>query len=58
MRKYFLLDAETDGLYGQTLSICAQIFDKSCKSLEPLDEFYGTIKITDEFFKLCENKKI
>ena len=43
MRKYFIFDCETDGLYGQTLGICAMLYDESLSI--PLHKFYGALNI-------------
>ena len=44
---HFIFDAETDGLYGSTLSICAKVYSENLK--EVMDCFYGAVHcIADE----------
>ena len=39
--KYFIVDAETDGLYGVFLSVAAQVYDEEWNWI---DEFYGAVR--------------
>lgn len=43
--KYFIVDAETDGLYGRYLSVAAQVYNREWKVI---DEFYGTVRVQPE----------
>lgn len=42
---YFIVDAETNGLYGSFLSVAAQVYDAEWNLIE---EFYGARKIKTE----------
>ena len=44
--KYFIFDCETNGLYGETLSICAMVYDESLSVCRK--SFYGAWKIAED----------
>lgn len=43
---YFIFDCETNGLYGETLSICAMVYDESLSVCRKT--FYGAWKIAED----------
>ena len=44
-KKYFVFDCKTDGAFGQTLSICATVYDESLSKSQ--NSFYGVLDTTE-----------